>query len=506
MEKTAVIKEPLQDWIADELATADLSDERLDKRFRLLVDRFSRKPTLSIPAACRGRAETEAAYRFFDNPRVSPQKILKPHHQATLRRIREHAVVLLPQDTTEIDLTRPQEIVGGPLNSETRRGLHDHALLAFTTQGVPLGVLSAALWARDPASLTRSRKEKKKENRTKPIADKESYRWVKGLAVAHAIARAAPMTKVIALADSESDIHECFVDELILPLLDAGKEDVYRCDGKGQSAAQQGALKAYRIIRACQDRNLQDNQTHNKLFAAVAATDVLQRLQIEVSKRDAKSGDGQKRKQARHKRLANVTVQAAKVELAAPERPAGSKVPPVTVNAVLLREVDAPAGEQPLEWLLLTDLPIDTKEEVLAVVEYYCVRWSIEIYFRVLKGGCKVEELQLETDERIKAALALYMIVAWRVLFVTRLGRDCPEMSCEAVFSPEEWQAVYAVVQAQKLPEKAPLLGEMVKMIATLGGYLGRKKDGPPGPKVMWIGLQRMADFATAWRAFGPAG
>lgn len=158
------------------------------------------------------------------------------------------------------------------------------------------------------------------------------------------------------------------------------------------------------------------------------------------------------------------------VELAAPERPAGSKLPAVKVNSVLVREVDTPAGEPPVEWLLLSDLPISTKEEVLAVVSHYRVRWSIEIYFRVLKGGCKVEERQLESDERM---LALYMIVAWRVLLVTKPGRECPEMSGEVIFSAEEWQSVYAVVKGKAAPKEPPSLGDMVKIIA-MSKFIGR--------------------------------
>src|SRR5262249_13913845 len=138
------------------------------------------------------------------------------------------------------------------------------------------------------------------------------------------------------------------------------------------------------------------------------------------------------------------------------------------------------------------------------VVEHYAVRWNVEVYFRVLKGGCRIEELQLEQDERIQACVALFMLVAWRLLYGTRLGRQCPEVSCEVVFASEEWKAVDVVSKGEPAPEPAPALAEVVAMVASLGGWLGRKGDGPPGPKVMWIGLRRLADLAIAWRAFGP--
>ena len=406
------------------------------------------------------------------------EKILAPHYQATLRRIAAQPVVLLAQDTTEIDLTRAEEVVGGPLNSEARQGFYDHAMVAFTPEGTPLGVVSAEIWARDPEEFEKSRKQKHKENRSKPIEEKESFRWLEGYRRACGVAEAAPQTKVICLSDSEGDIYECYTE----------------------AQAEQSKVKAHFVVRACQDRRLQEEE--KKLFEKVAASPVLHQLKVQVGKRPAKSGDDRKRKQARQERVAEVTVQAATVELEGPERP-GGRPAPVKVNGVLVREPNPPEGEPPLEWLLLTDMPVASKEEALEVMEYYCVRWQIEIYFRVFKGGCGVEELQLEADDRIKACLAVYMIVAWRTLFVTKMGRECPEMSCEVVFSQEEWKAVYVVVKGE-LPEQVPSLGEMVKIVASLGGYLGRKGDGPPGPKTMWIGLQRMTDLASAWRAFGP--
>jgi hypothetical protein len=168
---------------------------------------------------------------------------------------------------------------------------------------------------------------------------------------------------------------------------------------------------------------------------------------------------------------------------------------------VLVCEVDPSAGEPAIEWLLLTSLPASTFDQVCLIIKYYTCRWEIEVYFRVVKSGCAVQELQLETVDRFVNCLTLYLIVAWRVLFVMRLGRECPDLPCEAVFTTEEWQAVYQIVQ-RKQAEKMPTLGEMVIMIAGLGGYLNRKTDGPPGPQSMWIGMQRARDFALAWAAF----
>jgi hypothetical protein len=458
-------------WIEDELRTVNLADKRLEKRYRLLLDQLGSKPTLSIPAACKGWAETQAAYRFFDNPRVDPEQLLQPHYDATLERIRQQPVVLIPQDTTEFNLTRQHEKIGGPLGDENHWGLHDHAALAVTPQRLALGVVHSFTWARDPEDF-----HKRDMARFKPIAEKESYRWLEGYRRACAIATEAPQTQVICLSDSEGDIYECFAE----------------------AAAIEGP-KADWIVRACQDRVLA-GETTGKLTETVAAGPILGTVSIEVSKRPAQSHDGSKRRQARTARATEVTVQACRVTLQAPWR-MGAKLADLEVNAVLVREINPPAGEPRIEWLLLTSLPVETFSQACTMIHYYTCRWEIEVFFRVLKSGCTVEQLQLETVERFTNCLALYLIVAWRVLFVMRLGRECPEMPCEAVFTAEEWRAVYQIVH-RKPATTMPSLGEMVIMIAELGGYLHRKHDGPPGPQTLWIGLQRTRDFALAWSVF----
>jgi hypothetical protein len=233
---------------------------------------------------------------------------------------------------------------------------------------------------------------------------------------------------------------------------------------------------------------------------------VLERLTIEVSKRVPKSKDGRKRKQPRVARQAVVTVQTARVRLRGPWRKGAGLLADVTVNVVLVREQDPPAGAEPIEWLLLTSLPVATATQAVLVVQYYCCRWQIEIYFRVLKSGCQIEASQLETREAFEAYLALCLIVAWRVMDVLMLGRECPELPCDSVLETAEWQAVYAVVTGQPPPGQPPPLGEMVRHLASLGGYRGRKGDGPPGPKALWLGMQRRNDRALGWHAFASMG
>jgi len=469
----------MQDWIEMETKGADFGDERLDARYQVLLEQLSNKPSLSIPAACGGQAETAAAYRFFDNGKTDPAKVLGPHRQATLERIRAEAVVIAAQDTTEVDLTRKHEKVGGPLNDTKHWGLYVHPVLVLTPQRVPLGVVDAAMWSRDPKEFDKSAKERREERRKKRFEDKESYRWLKGYETACQIAAAAPDTKVVCVSDSEGDIYECFL-----------------------AGSPQEGPRAEWIVRGCQERALAEEEKN--LLQLLACQAPLGDMTVWVSKREASTGDDRKRRQPRESRKADVTVKAVRTLLRPPGRPDG-KLPPVYVNAILVREEKPPEGEEAIEWLLVTSLPIATFEQACTVVSYYCCRWEIEVYFRVLKSGCQIEDLQFQREDRLQVCLALYLIVAWRVLYVLKLGRDCPQLLCDAIFSEAEWKSVYVIANQMPAPKTPPALQVIIPLIAGMGGYLGRKHDGPPGPQTMWIGMQRMRDFATAWTAFGPA-
>ena len=478
----------MQEWIDEELQGVDLGDKRLNKRFAILLDRLSAKPNVSIPAACKGLGETIAAYRFFSNGEVSSPKLLAPHADATSRRIAEHNVVLIAQDTTELEWTRRQEKVGGPLSGEDHVGAYAHICLALTPDRVPLGVVRADIWTRDPDSF-----RKRKECSKKPIEEKESFRWLEGYRTSSELAGQCPDTQVVCLSDSEGDIYECF-DEAV------GDEVPLQGESEISNAR---SRRADWIVRACQDRRV-DSDQGQKLYEVLGQADTVKQAVVEVSARQAK-GDKSRRKQSRKARQAEVTIRAACVKLQPPPRrgPSPRKLRAVHVNAVLVREESPPEGTVPIEWMLLTNLPIDHAKAVERVIDYYCCRWEIEIFFRTLKSGCQVEELQLETSERMVACMSVYLIVAWRVMYLLMLGRKCPEIPCDVVLEDSEWRSVYHLVRGKNPPKTAPSLGEAIVMIASLGGYLNRKNDRP-GPKAMWIGIQRMRDFAQAWITFGP--
>jgi len=473
-------------WVSEEMQDVHLGDKRLNARLGEILSQLGARPTASIPAACGGYNELAAAYRFFDHDKVGFENTLGPHLEATRRRIAGQPVVLLVNDTTEIDLTRPRrQVVGaGPLDGGARRGVFLHLLQAFTPDGTPLGTVQAAAWVRDEAAPSNASRSRAQRAAT-PIRDKESHRWLISLRRARDEAAGHPDTRVVYVADSEADIFEVI--------------------GEGMK----GPRTADWIVRACQDRaTVMDEATAvdgaGRLRAEVLKAPVLSTKTIRVRGREAKVAcEDRARRQPRKSRTATVEVRAARVTLRGPWRP-GGKLPDASVNVVLVREVDPPADDEPVEWVLLTSLAIDTVERVALVIQYYCTRWMVEVFFKTLKSGCRVEERRFEHVDRLLPCLAIYLIVSWRTLSVCRLGREFPEIDCEAVFEPSEWRSVYRVVKREPPPKEPPSLRAMVRLVAQLGGYVNKARKDEPGPQTVWLGLQRLHDIALCWNLFGP--
>jgi Transposase DNA-binding/Transposase Tn5 dimerisation domain/Transposase DDE domain len=465
-------------WAMDESAQANFRDERLDHRMAILLSELGSRPTLSIPAACRGKAEMKAAYRFFDNDKVTFEKVIEPHIAKTKQRMAEQEVVLLVQDTTEADLTRPeQEVEGAGELDGARRGFLLHVMQAFTPNGTPLGAVWAEVLNRTEGVSHASAAEKALERKQTPIEEKESLRWLTGLREARTAAQEMPEVQCVCIADSEADIYEVFAEP-------------------------RGEQPVHWLIRACQDRATLGH-VGQQLRKQVLAAPALYEVELPIRGRSAKTAaEDRARRQNRKARQATVEVRAARVTLRPPYRP-DRKLPRVIASVVLVHEPNPPVGETPVEWILVTTLPIDTPEQARTIVEYYCVRWGIEILFRTLKSGCRIERRRFEHIDRILPCFGLYLIVAWRTFFVCRMGRSCPDLDCEAIFEPSEWKAVWMAVNHRQPPKKPPRLAEMVHLVASLGGYVERPRS-EPGPQTLWIGLQRMYDLAWAWETFGP--
>jgi hypothetical protein len=281
----------------------------------------------------------------------------------------------------------------------------------------------------------------------------------------------------VCIADSEADIYELFAEP-------------------------RGEQPVHWLIRAGQDRAL-DAEMGGLIREQVLGSALLYQVDLKIRGRKAKTTvEDNRRRQNREARRAAVEVRAQTLTLRPPPRP-DRKLPPVTVNVVILREPNPPPDEVPVEWILVTTLSMDTPEQVRTIVAYYCVRWHIEILFRTLKSGCRIERRRFEQIDRILPCLGIYLIVAWRTLFVCHMGRNCPDLDCETIFEPSEWKAVWVTMHNKKPPGKPPKLAEMVHLIASLGGYIERA-NSEPGPQTLWTGLQRMYDLAWGWDRFGP--
>jgi hypothetical protein len=166
----------------------------------------------------------------------------------------------------------------------------------------------------------------------------------------------------------------------------------------------------------------------------------------------------------------------------------------LTVTCVLVEEIDPPVGVKPVVWRLLSNRIIETLEQAVELVDWYRMRWEIELFFLILKEGCRIEALQLEEMARIETVLALYMVGAWRLNRLMRLGRSLPELPADVLLQADEWKAAY-LLNHKKVPKQVPPLREAIRLIAQLGGFLGRKGDGEPGAKTLWLGLRDIAVF-----------
>jgi len=448
-------------WAEEEFAAVALNDVRLNRRCQVLASVLEQQPIVPINQACEDWADTKAAYRFMDNPKVSPAAILAPHCQRTVERLKAHSLVLAVQDTTFFNYTpHPQTEGLGEIGKKEQhqRGFGMHTTLALTPHGLPLGLLTQAFFTRplgEPAHTPN-------ELRKLPIEEKESYRWLE--AFEQTIALTPEQVQVVTVCDREADIYELF--------------------------ALADERQASLLVRASADRCLAENKVKH-LWDKVERQRRVGELTVEIT--------GNQKHPARQ---ATVSLRFCQVALKPPARPLPQeKLPPVTLTAILVREEHPPAEiDEPIEWLLLTNTAVRSLEEVVQVVGWYCCRWQIEVYHKVLKSGCTVEACRLQTADRLQNYIALMGVVAWRLHWLTYINRCDPNQPCTVVLTTPEWQALYLRIhKTMTFPKKLPRVHQVIRWIAQLGGFLGRKADGEPGITVMWRGWQRLQDMAATW-------
>lgn len=451
------------DWAEEELGQARLGDERLRQRLLVIARDFYARPQGNVPQSCDGnRAKTKAAYRFFDHPQVSMDAVLKAHYAATTTRVAQQPVVLAAQDTTSLNYsTHPAAQNLGLIGSQAEGpiGLLVHDTLAFNLEGTPLGLLDVQCWARDPDQFG-----KRHQRRQLHFEQKESVKWLRSLEAVERAQSQCPQTQIVSVGDREADIYELFV------------------------WATEKAGRPQLLVRAEHNRRVQDE--HRYLWEHLAAQPVAGLKEVRLPRRANRAA-----------RTAQLEVRFGAVELRSPKHRA--KMANVRLWAVWARERGAPAGVEPVEWMLLTTLPVESLEQACEKLEWYTRRWGIEVFHRTVKSGCKIETRQLGQADRIEACLAIDLVVAWRIFHLTKLGRETPDVPCTVYFEELEWQALVGFIRKDPIPPpKPPGLREAIRMVASLGGFLGRKGDGEPGTQTLWLGLQRLDDISEAWKVF----
>jgi len=451
-------------WAEEEFGRMKVYDNRLKHRLYTIADDFYNKPQANIPEACASQAATIGAYRFFKNKKVNMDIILTAHTESTLERIRQHKIVLAPQDTSTLNYSHHPMTEGmGPINNieNAATGLILHDTMAFTEDGTPLGVLDAQCWARDQDD-----KGKSKRRKQLPIEQKESMKWLRSYQRVAEIQKLCPDTMLVSVGDREADIHELF--EEASKIKDGPKL----------------------LVRSDKSRNRRVDQ--EKLWDFMKKQEIAGELQIHIPH----SG-------SRKARDAKVAISYAEVELSPPNRLA-AKCNSVKAWAVYVIETEPEETvDNSIEWLLITTVPVDTFKDAKLRIEWYAKRWGIEIYHRVLKSGCRIKDRQFGTADRIETCLAVDMVVAWRIFHLTMLGREKPDAPCSIFFQEEEWKALCCYVTKNPIPPpEPPTLQKAISMVGAIGGHLGRKHDGPPGTQVLWRGLQRLDTATQMYRIF----
>jgi len=455
-------------WAEREFDAAELGDRRLTRRLQELAGRLAEHPSQSLPEACEDGAQLKAAYRFFDNEKVEPSAVLRSHVRSTTARLAGEPVILAVQDTTSLDYTAHPATTGlGVLNDVKHQGLLVHTTLAITPERVPLGLLAQEVWTRDAASLGQ-----RHTRRQRPIAEKESQKWLTSLAAVKTVHARNPAVQIISVGDREADVYDLFL--------------VDRPAGVDL------------LVRAAWDRGVEDPQRH--LWAAVSAAPEAGTLTVAVPRHAGRAGVP-----SQPARTAHLTLRLVPVTLRPPRHRSSERLRSVPITAISVTETEPPAGIPPIAWMLLTTCSATTVEQASTLVTYYVCRWGIEVWHKVLKSGCQIEARQLETAARLERCLTVYSIIAWRLLYATLLARAAPDLPCTALLDPDEWQALYCIIRRTPTPPLTPpTLRQAVRWIAQLGGFLARTADGEPGPITLWRGFQHLADHTAMFHLMRP--
>ena len=465
----------IHSWAAEEFVEVNLGDKRLNQKLIQLCDRFSESPESPINQACEDWSETKSAYRFFQNESVEVGSIMAAHSAKTARRADKYETILALQDTSYFNYTSHPKTKGlGEISLKKGKnvkeiyshGLSMHACLAVTTEGLPLGLLSLQISARE----SQSTRVKRSERNRFPIEEKESFRWLEALSETNSVMRNC---RAVTVCDRESDIYDFFKlsNELEAPVL----------------------------VRASSDRTINRKSRHAekdvvKLWAYMKDQPEAGSYKIDVP-RKSKS----KHCSERLARSAILTVRFGPFRFNPPRNHPKHKteeLADIEMNAIYVLEENPPEGEEAIEWMLLTNLDVLSFEQACEKVRWYGLRWRIEMFFKVLKSGFRVEACRLAHGDRLDRYLTITSIVAWRLFMITLIARTDPTQCCSSLLTGSQWIILFRKTNRKRdLPKEPPTIKEAVAWIAKLGGHLGRKCDGPPGTVTLWRGWKRLTNL-----------
>ena len=412
-------------WADHEFGGARMGDKRFSARVVASARTLAAMPGRAFCGAAQGdKAAVKAHYRMIDQPDdsvVTMKAILAPHRERTLQRMKAQKTVLCVQDGTDLNYSRLVEciglgVIGTNQTGATSAGLHLHSTLALSTEGLPLGVLGVQCTAPTPKP-----KEDDRPAAAIPIEEKKTFAWIQGLRECVEVATDIPDTQVVGVMDREADFFELF-DE------------------------QRQTSKVDLLVRAKHNRNI--NEELN-FFEAVRQSPAQSQLLIKVPRQSARPKKSkQKARDKQKQRNAQVALRYRQITLGPPSHQKGKE--PITLWVVHVLETSPPADTKPIEWFLLTTREILSVEQAEECLRWYCLRWRIEDWHRVLKSGCCIEKLQHKTAERLKRAIAINLVIAWRIMLMTLLGRECPQLPAEILFSDLEIEVLEAYAKKKE--------------------------------------------------------
>ncbi len=441
-------------WVDREVAGCEFKDERLGRRFGKLLGQIGSDMGQSIPLVCQDWANTKAAYRFFSNERVNEADILSGHFEATHgRATTTDGPILVLHDTTEFSFKREKpDLIGftGKTAGRTQCGILMHSSLAVTTDGLPLGLAAIKFWTRKKFKGTRALKRKINPTRV-PIEQKESIRWLENLRQSTELLD--DPGRCIHIGDRESDIYElfCLAEE----------------------------VGTHFLVRTCVDRLARDGNHTIADEMDEAGVKGLYRMELKDDKGDPDE--------------AVLEIRFRKLQILPPVGKQ-KKYPALTLTVIHAEERGTPKRRKKIEWKLLTDLPIQSRNDAIEKLGWYALRWKIEVFHKILKSGCKAEDSKLRTAERLVNLIAVFCVVSWRVFWMTMLNRATPNALPQVVLTDTEIKLLDHLVKDRAGNSRRKTLSHYVVKVAQLGGYLARPSDPPPGNIVMWRGLSRLTD------------